>query len=50
MSNLSRRLGKQAYCHVVGLGLGVWMVSEKQADVSVEVVRDVSDSLELKSI
>ena len=29
-SNRGKKDGKQAYCHVVGVGLGVWMVDACQ--------------------
>jgi len=33
--------GKKAYLHAIGLGLGVWQISPKQADWMLEVYRDI---------
>ena len=42
--------GKEAYCHMVGLGLGVWMVTEQQGVYLVEVVGELLANLELPDI
>ena len=41
---------KEAYCHMVGLGLGVWMVTEQQGIYLVEVVGELLANLELPDI
>ncbi|KAI8904258.1 hypothetical protein DFJ77DRAFT_480713 [Powellomyces hirtus] len=41
---------KKAYVHVVGLGLGVWAVSDKQAPWLVEAAMEALDELELPNI
>eukprot|EP00906_Rhabdomonas_costata_P030679 RCo043375 len=33
--------GKKAYCRVVGLGLGVWMLSEQQGSLMLDVYNDI---------
>jgi hypothetical protein len=33
----AKRQGKKAYLHIVGLGLGVWMVDHRQTDLMLEV-------------
>lgn len=35
------QMKKKAYCHVVGLGLGVWMLTEDQAALMLEVYYEV---------
>lgn len=42
--------GKEAYCHVVGLGLGVWMVTEQQGIYLVEVVGELLANLVLPNV
>lgn len=42
--------GKEAYCHVVGLGLGVWMVTEEQGVYLVDVVGELLANHELADI
>ena len=37
----AKEAGAQAYCHLVGLGLGVWMVTEQQGLYLVEVVSEL---------
>jgi hypothetical protein len=41
---------KSAYLHIVGLGLGVWMVNEKQGQMMVEVYADVFRERQLTHI
>eukprot|EP00906_Rhabdomonas_costata_P023186 RCo033379 len=41
---------KKAYCHVVGLGLGVWMLTEQQGTLMVEVYHEVLQSRDLTEI
>ena len=41
---------KQAYCHMVGLGLGVWMVTEHQALWLMDVVAELLQDLSLPNI
>ena len=33
--------GRRAYCHLVGLGLGVWMVTPKQGKLQAEVYHKI---------
>eukprot|EP00906_Rhabdomonas_costata_P004018 RCo006027 len=42
--------GKKAYCHVVGLGLGVWMLTAQQAKIMLEVYANVLHSYKLSGI
>ena len=42
--------GKEAYCHMVGLGLGVWMVTEHQALWLMDVVEELLQDLSLPNI
>lgn len=43
-------LGVRAFCHVVGLGLGVWQVSAIQAGIVVDVYRDVMENTNLANV
>lgn len=36
-----KKHNKKVYCHVVGLGLGVWQVSSQQAQLMLEVYADI---------
>eukprot|EP01125_Pyxidicula_operculata_P014476 TRINITY_DN481_c2_g1_i1.p1 TRINITY_DN481_c2_g1~~TRINITY_DN481_c2_g1_i1.p1 ORF type:complete len:535 (+),score=114.67 TRINITY_DN481_c2_g1_i1:106-1710(+) len=44
------KLGKKAYVHTVGLGLGSWQVCNSQAKWMVEVYADLLESLKLPNI
>jgi hypothetical protein len=37
----AKQQGQKAYLHIVGLGLGVWMINPKQTDLMLEVYADV---------
>lgn len=40
-NNRARLLGKKAFCHIVGLGLGVWNIHPEQERLSIEVYIDL---------
>jgi hypothetical protein len=44
------QLHKRAYCHVVGLGLGVWMLDDTQGSIIVAAFKDVIQRRDLSSI
>lgn len=46
----AQRQGKKAYLHVVGLGLGVWLVHPKQADLMLDVYASILKQYSFTSI
>lgn len=42
--------GKQAYVHCVGLGLGVWQITQEQAKIQLEAYAEVLAEMELPNI
>jgi len=47
----AKSAAKMAYCHLVGLGLGVWAVSGKtQARLYIEAIADIVRSVALKNV
>ena len=42
--------GKMAFCHIVGLGLGVWSVHPCQTDIMIQAYKDAINEMELKHI
>ena len=50
-NNIALEKGKNAYCRVVGLGLGVWAVDSKlQQKLMLEVYRDILNEFEFTNI
>jgi len=43
-------VGKRAYVHVVGLGLGVWMITESQGQLIVDVFAKVLRSFQFRAV
>jgi hypothetical protein len=41
---------KLAYCHVVGLGLGVWQIHKQQDDITIKVYISLLEKLNLPNI
>ena len=39
----------KAFVHVVGLGLGAWMMTERQGQIQLEIYADLLQSLELQN-
>jgi hypothetical protein len=47
----AKMFGKKAFCHAVGLGLGVWAINKKlQQDITVKVYMDLLTERELTNI
>ena len=43
-------LGKSAYCHIVGLGLGEWEITSKQGSILVELYNEAIKKFDFKHI
>lgn len=46
----ARELGARAFCHIVGLGLGVWQVSEAQVQIQADAYGRVAKRLSIPHI
>lgn len=49
-SHRAQAEGKQAYCHIVGLGLGVWAVHLRQKELMLQVYHEALTCLDLPGI
>lgn len=49
-NNRAKQFGKKAFCHVVGLGLGVWKISSLQTDLFIEAHLELLQEYEFPNI